>query len=282
MDTFENSEFPSDMEDPQPASEEVTPPQPQDVPQQSAYYGAGVGRKESPYAASPYVINREQEEYHYQPQTQPPQKPQKERKRRTPIWKRIASFILMTALVACGCLITASYVNEYWEERTEDTVQMLTTKIDDLQKQIDSAAVSGGQTVQLPTGDAAMTPSQLYRYSVDSVVAISSTIQTTSFYGSSTASSSGSGFILSEDGYVVTNYHVVEGATAVDVILHDGTEYPAEVTGFDSTNDIAVLKIDATGLSAATLGSSDDLIIGDMVVAIGNPLGELTATQTVG
>lgn len=284
MDTFENNELPSDEESSQPAPEEVSPPQAQDVSQQSADYGAGVGRKESPYANSPYVMGQEQnhQEYHYRPQTQPPQKPKKEKKHHVSIWKGIASFVLVAALVACGCLITAASLNEYWEERTDNTVEMLTKKIDALQKQIDTAATSGGQTIQAPTADGAMTPSQLYRYSVDSVVAISSTIQTTSFYGSSTGSSSGSGFILREDGYVVTNYHVVEGATAVDVILHDGTEYPAEVTGYDSTNDIAVLKIEATDLSAVSIGSSDDLIIGDMVVAIGNPLGELTATQTVG
>src|SRR5699024_9758779 len=68
----------------------------------------------------------------------------------------------------------------------------------------------------------------------------------------------------------------------IDVVMYDGTEYAAEVVGFDSTNDLAVLKIEAENLPAAALGSSSDLVIGDMVVAIGNPLGELAATQTVG
>ena len=81
---------------------------------------------------------------------------------------------------------------------------------------------------------------------------------------------------------MITNYHVVEGATKIQVITHDGTEYDAELVGKDSSNDLAVLKVEATGLPAATLGSSNDLLIGDMVVAIGNPLGELAATQTVG
>ena len=117
-----------------------------------------------------------------------------------------------------------------------------------------------------------------WRHQVNSVVAISTTIQ--SGYGS--GQSSGSGFILTEDGYVITNYHVVEDATAIDVVMHDGSEYPAELVGKDSSNDLAVLKIEASGLPAATLGSSRDLVIGDMVVAIGNPLGELASTQTVG
>ena len=127
-----------------------------------------------------------------------------------------------------------------------------------------------------------MTPSQLYSENVDSVVAITTTVQTTNFYGTSTGTSSGSGFILTEDGYVVTNYHVVEGGTEVSVVLHNGDEYPAEIVGFDATNDLAVLKVDASGLSAAAIGSSSELNIGDMVVAIGNPLGTLASTQTVG
>ena len=81
---------------------------------------------------------------------------------------------------------------------------------------------------------------------------------------------------------MITNFHVVEDATGIDVVMHDGTEYAAELVGKDSSNDLAVLKIDAAGLPAATLGSSNDLVIGDMVVAIGNPLGELASTQTVG
>ena len=75
---------------------------------------------------------------------------------------------------------------------------------------------------------------------------------------------------------------MVENGTAISVITHDGTEYSAALVGSDSTNDLAVLKVDATGLAAAPLGSSTDLMIGDMVVAIGNPLGELASTQTVG
>ena len=117
---------------------------------------------------------------------------------------------------------------------------------------------------------------------MNSVVAVSSTIQANSFYGVTEGTSTGSGFILTEDGYIVTNCHVVEGATSVSVVMHNGMEYPAQIMGTDSGNDIAVLKIEAEGLPAVTLGSSDDLVIGDMVVAIGNPLGELTSTQTVG
>jgi serine protease Do len=92
----------------------------------------------------------------------------------------------------------------------------------------------------------------------------------------------GSGVIIDSDGYVMTNNHVIEDASTITVTLKDGTEYDATVVGADSLNDIAVLKIDATGLSAVTYGDSDDLSVGDLVVAIGNPLGKLGGTATYG
>jgi serine protease Do len=95
-------------------------------------------------------------------------------------------------------------------------------------------------------------------------------------------SSSGSGFILSDDGYVVTNYHVVEGQNRLQVVMYDGTTYEAEYIGGNESNDIALIKVDAQNLPPVTIGSSSDLIVGDQVVAIGNPLGELASTLTVG
>ncbi len=286
MEPFENSGIPGEEEAPQPVPEEAASAQEEILtqPEQSAYHGTGAGRKESPYAHSPYVRNPQpQQEYQYQPQNLPPEKPAREKKARKPIWKGIVAAVLVVALVAAGCGITAYSVNEYWEERTEDTVEMFTEKIGELQDQINKAYASGGTAVARPADGSAMTPGQVYANCADSVVAISSTIQTANYYGgTSEGASSGSGFILTEDGYVVTNYHVVEGASTIDVIIHDGTEYRAELIGHDATNDVALLKVEAAGLSAAAIGSSGDLVIGDMVVAIGNPLGELTSTQTVG
>ena len=117
---------------------------------------------------------------------------------------------------------------------------------------------------------------------MDSVVAITATMQSTMYGQTAEGTSAGSGFILTEDGYVITNCHVVEGGKNITVIAHDGTEYPATLVGSDANNDVAVLKVEATGLPAAGIGSSDALAIGDMVVAIGNPLGTLSSTQTVG
>ena len=85
----------------------------------------------------------------------------------------------------------------------------------------------------------------------------------------------GSGFIVRQDGVIVTNAHVVAGATRVSVALRDGTTYPAQIVGVDETNDLAVLKIDKTGLPVAPLGNSDNLLIGEWAIAIGNPFGFL-------
>jgi len=85
----------------------------------------------------------------------------------------------------------------------------------------------------------------------------------------------GSGFIVRTDGVIVTNAHVVAGANSISVAMRDGTTYPARLLGKDETNDLAVLKIDAKGLPVAPLGQSDDLIIGEWVIAIGNPYGFL-------
>lgn len=94
---------------------------------------------------------------------------------------------------------------------------------------------------------------------------------------------SGSGIIISEDGYIVTNQHVIAEATEITIILNTGDEYVATVVGSDSKSDLAVLKINATGLTAATLGDSSQVEVGDLAVAIGNPLGqELAGTVTSG
>ena len=293
MELYENNDTPLEEEQtvfeesvsqPEPPAE---PEPPRYVPPQNygTYHGAGTGRKESPYENSPYVRQQPVQGYYYQPQTQAPQKPPKVKKARKPrkgIRKGILSAALVIALVASGCGITAYCVNEYWEDKAESMSDSLERRVDALQEQLDNIRVSGGTPVVIPTDGSAMTPSQLYAACVDSVVSISSTVKTSSFYGTSEGASSGSGFILTEDGYVVTNYHVIDGASEIHVILHNDTEYKAEVVGHDSTNDLAVLKVEATGLPFAPLGSSAALNIGDMVAAIGNPLGQLASTQTIG
>ena len=137
------------------------------------------------------------------------------------------------------------------------------------------------ENMQVKTGQQ-MTPAQVYSQNVNSTVGIITAI-TTNFWGyQSNSAASGSGFILTEDGYILTNYHVIEGSNSITVSTYDGSAYEAELIGYDQSNDIAVLKVDAGGLTPVVLGSSDDLNVGDPVVAIGNPLGELTFSLTSG
>lgn len=118
---------------------------------------------------------------------------------------------------------------------------------------------------------------------IDTVVQITSesTTTQTNYFGQSMDSTStalGSGVIISSDGYIVTNNHVVSGATNVSVKLNDGTDYNATIIGTDAKTDLALLKIDATNLSYASLVDSDSLALGQEVVAIGNSLGKGTSS----
>ena len=131
-------------------------------------------------------------------------------------------------------------------------------------------------SVQVKTvdGQTKMEPAEVYASVVNSAVSINCSATSTNIFGQTTqTASSGSGFIITEDGYVVTNYHVISGASSVQVTLYDGDTYDATVIGGDSDYDVAVIKIDATGLSPVTLGNSEDVNVGDTVLAIGNPLG---------
>lgn len=118
-----------------------------------------------------------------------------------------------------------------------------------------------------------------------SVVAITTEqmVSTNTWFGGSyVQSGAGSGVIISQDGYIVTCAHVVSGANNITVQLADGTEYTATVVGQDSTSDVAVLKIEATGLTPAVIGDSDSLAVGETTIAVGNPLGTLSNTVTNG
>jgi len=127
-----------------------------------------------------------------------------------------------------------------------------------------------------------MSPAEVYAVNVNSTVGITTSI-TTNFWGyQSTSAAAGSGFILSDDGYILTNYHVVENSNSISVAMYDGSSHDAKLIGYDEGNDVAVLKIDAENLVPVVLGDSENINVGDSVVAIGNPLGELTFSLTSG
>ena len=127
-----------------------------------------------------------------------------------------------------------------------------------------------------------LTASEVYAQNVNSTVGITTSITTNYFGYQTTAAAAGSGFILTQDGYILTNYHVVESSDSIKVTTYDGTSYDAQLIGYDESNDIAVLKVDANDLTPVVLGDSDSVSVGDSVVAIGNPLGELTFSLTAG
>ncbi len=153
----------------------------------------------------------------------------------------------------------------------------------------DSSSSSDSSPLLVTSGENKTTkldPSEVYSQNVNAVVGINTETTTNYFGQASSTASSGSGFIITSDGYVVTNAHVIlsddEVADTIRVVLTSGDTYVAEVVGYDSDNDVALLKIDATGLPTVSIGNSDELVVGEMVCAIGNPLGELTNTLTVG
>ncbi len=172
------------------------------------------------------------------------------------------------------------------EKRTEQLLSTLQQQIVALKEELNSKSFTGnGNSVSGTDNEGingGMTPGQVYAQTIRSVVAITNEIVINNNGQVATATSSGSGFIWSEDGYIVTNYHVVENATKLTVTTYDGRVFPATLCGFDATHDLAVLKIEAKSLKAVVIGSSSDLIVGDQVAVIGNPLGELTSTLTVG
>ena len=208
--------------------------------------------------------------------TQTPLEPQPPKKGNT--GARITALVLSCALVGGAMGFGGSALQNHLaakdEDMDEDTAQTSVVYEGSRESSIINIA-------QIDTSKQ-MTPAEVYAQNVNSTVGIRTSI-TTNYWGYQTQSAAaGSGFILSADGYVLTNYHVVENSDSITVSLYNGEEYDATLVGCDQSNDIAVLKIDAEGLTPAVLGDSDNLNVGDQVVAIGNPLGELTFSRTTG
>ena len=147
--------------------------------------------------------------------------------------------------------------------------------------QVSDREVAQVQTLKVD-GSKQMTMSEVYASNVNSVVSINVS-STTNYFGQQVeTAASGTGFFITEDGYILTNHHVVSGASSVSVTLYNGESYDAKVIGSDEDYDIAVIKIDVTGATPVVLGDSSKLAIGESVAAVGNPLGELTFSMTTG
>ena len=254
--------------------------------------------KVSPFENSPYVLPKPDAAPQSIPASEIPDVPALEdlppietlpKKNGKKVWKTVLSIIAVAALFITAVGVTALAGSRNAAQSSDDVtalqqqIQSLEQQIKDLEEKVESNSFTGNGNSVSGTGNAdGLTPGQVYAQNYKSVVAISNQSSTNIFGQVTETASSGSGFIISEDGYIITNFHVVEGAAKLTVILSDGSEHAAALIGYEDSNDFALIKIEATGLPFVKLGNSDDLIVGDQVVAIGNPLGELTNSLTAG
>lgn len=195
-------------------------------------------------------------------------KPKKEKK---PVTRGAIAVILVVSIV---CSAALGFGGGYAATKLFGgglTVNQSTTSTTDT-----AATASRTNTGGLSTTD-------IVNKTADSVVEITTeTVTTGNFFQQYVAQGAGSGVIISNDGYILTNNHVIDGANTIKVTLRDSTEYSAKVIGSDSQLDVALLKVDAKDLSPATFGDSSTINVGDYAVVIGNPLGQLGGTVTDG
>ncbi|KAI4453131.1 serine protease family s1c htra-related [Holotrichia oblita] len=195
--------------------------------------------------------------------------------------KWIALIVAVVLVLNAGIMASGIYLGKSLSDNAAKQRAALSIKPSDDVSQINPEGYEAVQTVQ---EGMVLTVPQIAKKAGPSVVGISSTIEQISFFGTSSQDSSGSGIILNTDGYIVTNNHVVEKSTSVRVTLNTGAEYPAKIIGRDSRSDLAVLKIEAKEeLHPAEIGDSSKIEVGEVAVAIGNPLGqEFAGSVTVG
>lgn len=226
----------------------TNPTQPQEPPMQTAWSGSS---------------------YHSVPPTAfTPPTPKKKRGGRT-------ALKVVAAVMAC-MVISAGSIGVFTILVNNGTIPLGQTEQDTgLFDSGSSGSTPGAQGVANTGGE--LTLQQIAQKLIPSVVCIQNYQQSyQGGFGQSAGlqeAGEGSGIIATSDGYIITNAHVVEGASAIQVVLSDGTEYEAALVGSDTASDLALLKIDATGLTAAEFGSSEDLKVADMVMAVGNPGG---------
>ncbi len=260
-------------------------------------YGYSDGGAQHDYSGHQSQVMWQGDYYHsYQnPYAQAAQKPQKPKKEKKPMSKgqkralKILAGVMACLMVSVGsiggfvALINNGYISVNNSGNSTEPAFTINKLVDNNQP---ASTVSGE-----------LTPQEVAKKVIPSVVCIQNYQRSNNnsmfFFGGGAQSgdagdevspvSEGSGIIATSDGYIITNAHVVEGASSLKVILSDGTSYEAQLVGSDSITDLAVIKIDATGLQAAEFGSSGDLEVGDSVMAIGNPGGlELSSSVTQG
>lgn len=288
-----NSYTPKNDEPTQPI--ETTVPQEQPMAQspvqseQPAEQASFQAVPQQPQAYNPQTVYPSSQNYSngyngYVPQSNmtPPMKPPKKSKRKIGL--------TIGAIALALCVGSVGVVSGYLIANNVSTVQTGTTQSSgssDKESSSSSTSNNSGSSLTIQKADssdiAPTTVQEVVEKVASSVVEITTESVTTSTYlGQYITTGAGSGVIVSEDGYIITNNHVIEDASTILVKTTDGTEYEAALVGTDSTADVALIKIDATGLNAVTFADSDQLSVGQTAIAIGNPLGSLGGTVTTG
>ncbi len=217
------------------------------------------------------------EEFNQENQTYTYNSMQGPSKKKSHLGAKIAAVALSCTLIGGMCGAGGVFLGMRLADKSEPV--SIESSVAPVQEALPSPATNSVATTDT---NGLLTPAQVYAANVNSTVGITTEI-TTNYWGYTTTSpASGSGIVYSSDGYIITNYHVVEEGKNIKAAFYDGSTYPATVVGYDESNDLAVLKIDATNLTPVTIGDSDALNVGDEVIAIGNPLGELTFSLTDG
>lgn len=254
---------------PEPEENSMAPEAPQAEPADTGAEAPEHPR--SPYASSPFTG------YYDTHGPRPAKEKKNPLKPLGKLWPKALALVLAAACLLGGIAIGSRGAGNRQRqlEALEAELRALEARLDKLDRSAPTAYTP------LPAGEV-LTPAQVYARNVASVVGI--TCDSTAVIGGQSIQTTvtGSGFLLSEDGYVVTNYHVVAEAATITVVTQDAETHEAALVGRDTTADMALLKVEGEHFQPVTLGSSTELAIGDMVVAIGNPLSALEATQTVG
>ena len=205
----------------------------------------------------------------------------------------VALVVLIGASGVGGGVLYASLNNAVVTEKAEtaETIAPETEPDSGASRGTLDTQIAGTNTVPTTiratyTGDA-LSAEEIYALAVNACVGIKTDVTATNIFGQVTSGAiSGSGFIISPDGYILTNYHVIETADEqgleIQVTLYNGDSYTAEIIGKDAENDVALIKIDGSDLATLVLNTSGDLMVGQTVYAIGNPLGELTYSMSNG
>lgn len=207
-----------------------------------------------------------------------------QRRQKKYITKRMAGIMLAFTMLTSSVLgfgggILASHISA----SNTSASQMDSPLSENLSDSLLETSATAQKLTSTSASSSSLSVAQIASLTMNSVVEITTeSVTTDSFMEQLITSGAGSGVIVSSDGYIVTNNHVIEDASKITVRLKNGKSYPATLIGTDSKTDIAVIKISATGLTPAVFGNSDSLVVGELAVVIGNPLGSLGGTVTDG